>query len=551
MYQEGIILEQRFQIRQAAGEFNHQRIYKAVDLESGVAVLLEVLEHSLAERQPGVWAELARQQRTEVALGVHQSAGVIPVLGCLHASDGSDILVRRDYGGESLENIVTRGQLLSAEQTIRMGLQACAALQSLLALGMSNGVLTPANIQVCDGRIWLTHLGPCLLPAPEQPADPISRHVHNTEASGSLVRAVADIMCLALTGKAFSQQQLPGSPRALWAVLGRALAKPASAYRVLDELERDLQALDRQSLWGELRILLRRHDLDRLAAYAALVLLVVITAGVYRVLAFVREIPSAYEYQRTAMAASPTGTVYLGWATLPATTSQPGCTVAAPVRTDDIYEPDEVNPATIAVGEQQARQFWPLGDIDRVSFQVRAGWGYIVQAINVAPEVRIEMQVLADGKNYSNTPADAGANSAVMFTADTAGTAVAIITNVGQTDQQSTYTLVLQELIPEPTASPQAAPTQAGTPNGRPTITPLPTYTPAGTQAVRTATVAMATPTSFYRTPTATRTPYRTYTPTPTRTATATATATPTVTPTATPSPTRTTTPSVRETVMP
>ncbi|MCE5257588.1 MAG: hypothetical protein LLG44_00830, partial [Chloroflexi bacterium] len=122
MYQEGMILEQRFRIYQAAGELNHQRIYKAVDLESGVAVLLEVLEHPLAERQPRVWAELARQQRTEVVLGAYQLTGVIPVLGCLHVSDGSDILVRRDYGGESLENIVTRGQLLSAEQTVQMGL---------------------------------------------------------------------------------------------------------------------------------------------------------------------------------------------------------------------------------------------------------------------------------------------------------------------------------------------------------------------------------------------------------------------------------------------
>ncbi|MCE5258282.1 MAG: hypothetical protein LLG44_04380, partial [Chloroflexi bacterium] len=474
----------------------------------------------------------------------------IPVLGCLHVSDGSDILVRRDYGGESLENIVTRGQLLSAEQTVQMGLQACAALQSLLALGMSNGMLTPANIQVCDGRIWLTHLGPCLLSVSEQTADPISRHVHNTEATVSLVRAVADIMCLALTGKAFSQQPASGRPRALWAVLGRALAKPASGYHSLDELKRDLQALDRQSLVGELRILLRQHNPDRAAAYAALVLLVIITAGVYRVLASVRN-TSSDEYQQTIRAASPTGSVYLAWATLPAATSQPGYTLVTPVRTDDIYEPDEVNPATIAVGEQQARQFWPLGDIDRVSFQVRAGWGYIVQAINVAPGVRIKMQVLADGKNYSSTPADAGANAAIMFTADTAGTAVAIVTNVGQTDQQSTYTLVLQELIPEPAASPQAMPTLAGTPNGRSTITPLPTYTPANTQAVRTATVATATPTSLYRTPTATRTPYRTYTPTLTRTATATATVTPTVTPTATPSPTRTATPSVRETVVP
>lgn len=112
----------------------------------------------------------------------------------------------------------------------------------------------------------------------------------------------------------------------------------------------------------------------------------------------------------------------------------------------DAWEPDDQTPVPIAVGEAQARSFYPDGDIDRVTFPVKAGRAYEFRTTNLAVGVDTVLTVSADGITYQNDDVRPGDRSSrVEFVAKTDGMAHTSITNKGLYGPEMTYTLRLLE----------------------------------------------------------------------------------------------------------
>jgi Tfp pilus assembly protein PilN len=68
----------------------------------------------------------------------------------------------------------------------------------------------------------------------------------------------------------------------------------------------------------------------------------------------------------------------------------------------DGYEPDDVVPAVMGVGETQQRTFYPEEDIDQVSFLAKSGRWYAVSTANLAPGVDTMLTVWVDGAVHVN-----------------------------------------------------------------------------------------------------------------------------------------------------
>ncbi|MHB0859127.1 MAG: hypothetical protein ACYC5M_16360 [Anaerolineae bacterium] len=113
----------------------------------------------------------------------------------------------------------------------------------------------------------------------------------------------------------------------------------------------------------------------------------------------------------------------------------------------DRWEKDDAQAKPIAVAEAQVRSFYPSGDIDRVSFPVKAGRAYELRTTNLAVGVDTVISVYANGVAYYNDDAKTGeASSRVEFHATTDGVANAVITNKGLYGPTMLYTLQLLEV---------------------------------------------------------------------------------------------------------
>ncbi|MEA3407283.1 MAG: hypothetical protein U9R48_04295 [Chloroflexota bacterium] len=71
----------------------------------------------------------------------------------------------------------------------------------------------------------------------------------------------------------------------------------------------------------------------------------------------------------------------------PTGTPEPGC--------EDIYEPDDVVPRLMAVGEEQNHTFCPQGDVDRAVFTAKAGYAYEVETddLSLGVDTYISVQI--------------------------------------------------------------------------------------------------------------------------------------------------------------
>lgn len=102
----------------------------------------------------------------------------------------------------------------------------------------------------------------------------------------------------------------------------------------------------------------------------------------------------------------------------------------------DPFEPDEINPKLIAIGETQARNFYPEGDIDQVSFLTKAGRYYQVLTSDLALGVDTVITVTVASKSWTNDdyapPGSGNFASAVCFQASVDGAAIATITTTAQ-----------------------------------------------------------------------------------------------------------------------
>jgi len=154
----------------------------------------------------------------------------------------------------------------------------------------------------------------------------------------------------------------------------------------------------------------------------------------------------------------------------PAPTGTPTST-STPTATPDLrdrYEPDDADPKPIAVGDTQSHNFYPSGDIDKVSFVAKSKRYYQVLtsdlALGVDTIIAAMMGNLQLGWNDDYAPPGTGnLASAICFQAPQDGTVIVTIANANspfQDGPDKTYKIKVSEIsglnvppCPSPTPS--------------------------------------------------------------------------------------------------
>ena len=194
-------------------------------------------------------------------------------------------------------------------------------------------------------------------------------------------------------------------------------------------------------------------------------------------------VPNATSTPTIAPTPTPTSTG------LPPATPTPTLTPTPDLR--DSYEPDDVNPKQIAIGETQAHNFYPNNDIDKITFVVKGGRIYQVFTSDLALGVDTFLSVQSGfqppwtNDDYT-PPGSSNYASAVCFQAPQDGSAVATISNLGQDyGPAKTYKVTVNEVPSLGTAPcaplPTATPTVTATPSPTSTFTRTPTPSPSAT----------------------------------------------------------------------
>ncbi len=112
----------------------------------------------------------------------------------------------------------------------------------------------------------------------------------------------------------------------------------------------------------------------------------------------------------------------------------------------DAYEMDDYVPASISPGEEQEHSFYPDNDIDRLTFNVKAGNTYALSTYSLTVGVDTVVSVLYNGQVYQNDDATStNRNSSVQFSASQSGTALVTITNLDRYGSDKLYWVTLTE----------------------------------------------------------------------------------------------------------
>lgn len=133
-------------------------------------------------------------------------------------------------------------------------------------------------------------------------------------------------------------------------------------------------------------------------------------------------------------------------------TSAPPTSTPSPTQDlRDSYEPNDVDPNPLAIGEAQIHNFFPDGDVDKVGFLVKNGRFYQILTSQLGVGVDTAVTVEFNGETWSNDdydlPGSGNFASAVCFPAEANGTAVATVSNVGQQFGPSkSYIVSVQEV---------------------------------------------------------------------------------------------------------
>jgi hypothetical protein len=120
----------------------------------------------------------------------------------------------------------------------------------------------------------------------------------------------------------------------------------------------------------------------------------------------------------------------------------------------DAYEPDDVTPRPIGLGETQGHSFYPTGDVDKVEFAVKPDRWYEVKTGNLAFNVdtRITVETQTSGRIYENDDEQAGTlHSRILFHSTLTEMVVVTIENVrGLYGEHLTYNVYAGEYYPGP-----------------------------------------------------------------------------------------------------
>jgi Tfp pilus assembly protein PilN len=174
---------------------------------------------------------------------------------------------------------------------------------------------------------------------------------------------------------------------------------------------------------------------------------------------------------------SPTATAPGGADRTPTATPGGGVTPTSEPR--DKYEVDDFEPRPIFMGETQAHNFYPIHDVDTVTFLAKAGRFYRVATSGLEPGVDTFLSVQVGQSLYNNDDRQPGELASEVFFQMDAGHDQEVTVKVSNRafyGPDKWYQLTVEEVIPSPT------PTETGTPmpsvTGTSPPTPIPSATP-------------------------------------------------------------------------
>jgi serine/threonine-protein kinase len=503
-------------------------------------VAIKELLHSSAETDPDEYEEYKRRFRKEAQVVSKFAHPNVVTAYALESDDEGNLYLILEYvDGGSLKDELSEGPL-EPKRAVEIASQLCEAIDALWKLDIVHRDIKPSNILLAkEGQAKLTDFGVAQVghetrrtqSASAHPGTPAYKSPEQASSTGYLdqrsdLYALGLVLYDMLTGKLYLRNRVPPHrlnrkvPRTLSAAVMKALQEdPADRYQSAEEMRAALQEAVKGGALQSLGLAL--ESVQELIFGRGLA----VAAGLLAIAAVTYLGVQAYNSSRsesarlTATAEARRETLRAQLLATPTFTISPTPTLSPTPMLADSYEPDDDEPQPFAIGEIQRHNFYPAGDVDKVSFRVKAGRVYAVISSDLGAGVDTVIVVSVAGQRHENDDAFAGTlASEVQFKAVAEAFAVATITNKGQYGSGMTYELTVVELPPTPT----------------PTYTPTPTLTPTPTHT--------DTPT-----PTGTRTTTPTLTPTPTSTTTYTPTATRTVTLT----PTRSLIPTATQTLLP
>jgi len=539
----GDVLAEKYEIVEEIGAGGFGKTYLGFDAGMDRHVAIKELLHESVDIAPEDYEDYQRRFRKEAQVVSKFAHPNVAMAYSLESDNQGNLYLVLEYvDGGSLKDLTSQGPL-EPERAVAIAGDLCEAIDAIWKWDIVHRDIKPSNIMLTkEGQAKLTDFGVAQVghetrrtqEGRAHPGTPAYKSPEQASSSGYLdqrsdLYALGLVLYEMLTGKLYLRNRVPPHrlnrkvPRTLSAAVMKSLqTDPADRYQSAQEMKAALQEAIKAGQLQSVRVALGSlRELVFARGMAFVIGLLALAAAIYLGV-------QTYDSSR-ADSARLTATAETRRETLRA------ALLATPTFTLSPTEPDDTDPKPIAIGETQRRNFYPSGDVDKVSFRIKAGRVYAVITSDLAIGVDTLIIVSAAGQRYENDDAVAGGlASEVRFIALAEAVAVVTINNKGEYGPDMTYDLTVIELPPTPT------PTLTGTqtPSLTPTRTSTPTNTPTATST--------STPTRT-GTPTATGT----QTGTPTHTLTATSTMVPTDTPTPTLVPTATETPIPTETLLP
>jgi len=581
----GSLLAGKYKVVRELGEGGFGKIYLGHDIGMDRPVAIKELLYDKVNVSPEEFEDYQRRFTKEARIvSKFSHANVVSAYALESDDEGNLYLVLEFVDGGSLKELLQREGKLDPQRAIDIAIDLCNAIEAIYKRDIVHRDIKPSNVLLTsDGQAKLTDFGVAQLghetrrtqEAKGHPGTPAYKSPEQASTSGYLdqrsdLYSLGLVLYEMLTGRLYlrnrvSPRQLnPEVPKALDAVVMRALEEdPNDRYQSAAEMRQDLEQIRNGYMLGKARILISRLKPSQVSAISAFLLLAVAAVGLYLLgqtsfaaLSALRErqsspVPSATRIVTMPVAVSTVSSVPVEPLPTLTITPSPGPPTRVPSPTEaiapsvvptakgtvvghpltDQYEPDDVDPKPIAIGETQQHNFYPEKDVDKVFFRAKAGRTYAVTADNLALGVDTYLIVTLAGERWENDDISQGRlDSQVRFTAPVDGMAIVTVLNQDQFGHDKTYSLSVVQ-IPS-----TATPTRTNTSTITPTRTRTPSRTPTRTRTpARTLTPTRTRTPTRTLTPTRTRTPTRTLTPTRTRTPTHTLTPTQTLTPTRTP----------------
>ncbi|MBC7315736.1 MAG: serine/threonine protein kinase [Chloroflexi bacterium] len=415
MLSPGMLLAGKYRIVRAIGEGGFGQIYLGRDETMGRDVAIKELLGEAALVDPPTWQEYQARFRKEAQImGMFSHPNIVAAYALEVDPAGSLYLVLEYVDGGSLKEVLEATGPLPVARALDIAIGICHAIEAIYKRDIVHRDIKPSNILLArDGTPKLTDFGIAQVGhetrrtqrAFGHPGTPAYKSPEQMHSTGYLdersdLYALGLVLYEMLAGEPYVRHRTPlralraDVPQALHAVITKALREnPAQRYQTATEMRRDLEVIRAQNATGQLRIVLRgvprRYALAAFATAAVLF----IAVSVYRLgnrlntlqaapvtiassAGPVYQVASAPTVPLPALENTPQPLVALEISAIPSLT--PTAEKAFIERVTDPYEPDDIAPATIAVGETHARGFEAQGDIDRAMFRAKVGRRYVV-----------------------------------------------------------------------------------------------------------------------------------------------------------------------------